>query len=214
VGAEKQIVRIGGIHELDRIAKDHKEYHKLIMLLLTSFIREKSPLLGESNSKLQKISLDVQTALTTLARRNSINDKEERLDLSFTFLRGADFRGTERREAFFNKASFKGSNLSEAYFSEAHLTEANFSGANLQGADLSKASLRKANFSGANLRETGFFEAKHLEETNFNEADTTRANFKGANLSQVFNLNQAQINNAFRNESTQLPVYLEVTSRL
>ena len=135
---KNRTVRIGAIYALERIAKDSPKDHWTIMEVLTSYVRENSPLPPELKQypknkqereqkqkeleKLSRVSIDIQAALTVIGRREDLEpDRDERIDLSFT-----------------------------------NLKDANLEGANLAGANLALAIIWRADFSGANLKGTFF----------------------------------------------------------
>ena len=185
LGSEKIEVRLGGIYALERIAKDSPKDHWTIIEILTSFIREKTTLV-EPNSKaqsapsFQKLTSEVQAALTVIKRRDFSREQEwQRIELQNTNLR---------------RAKLDEANLIGARFNGANLIEADLVGANLSGAWLMGADLRFANLIGANL-----YRAK-LDEANLSEASIVGANLPGAwlykaNLSGV-NLGEARLDGA------------------
>lgn len=152
---------LAGINDLEQIAQNYPQYHWRIMDILTTFVRENAPYMPQekiTSNLSTKVSVDIQAALTVIARRDVNKDPEnEQLDLSHTDMRGANL----------NKANLEQTNLYQANLAEANLTEANLAGAilsaanlegtnlylaNLEGAILSAASLKGANLFGANLQ--------------------------------------------------------------
>ncbi len=88
LGSEKLEVRMGAIYALERIAKDSPKDHWTIMEVLTSLVREKSQTRHIPNIK---ITIDIQSALAVIGRRDSSKDSEYgRLDLSNTNLQQAN----------------------------------------------------------------------------------------------------------------------------
>ena len=84
---------IGGIYALERIANDSERDHWIVMEVLSSFVRNRSSL--ENNRGNQKvISAEVQAALDVIKRRDVSKDPvKATVDLSSTYLKGANFRG-------------------------------------------------------------------------------------------------------------------------
>ncbi len=79
---------MGAIYALERIAKDSPKDHWTIMEVLTSLVREKSQTRHIPNIK---ITIDIQSALAVIGRRDSSKDSEYgRLDLSNTNLQQAN----------------------------------------------------------------------------------------------------------------------------
>lgn len=231
-------VRLGAIYALERIAKNSQTDHSTIVEVLTAFVRENAPVnpLGENkkiqdvklsatfdieqqkteNSELaQKLSADIQAALTVLGRRDATQDTiNYRLDLSNADIPGASLnlanlsgtllKGANLQSADFLQANLQGAFLSLANLHGAFLMGANlqgtvFRGANLQGAFLVGANLLGADLSGANLQ--GAF----LMGANLLGANLKGANLLGADLSEAENLASGQIESAKVDSTTVLP---------
>jgi pentapeptide repeat protein len=95
-------------------------------------------------------------------------------------------------------------NLASARLRRASLRFATLTGANLDGADLSGADLTDARLDRANLANADLSEAV-LDHTDFASAGLTGAILCGANLSKARNLTEAQLTEAFGDETTVLP---------
>lgn len=205
---DKLEVRLGGIYALERIAKDSEEDHWIIVEILTTYVREHSPLKKEvplpitssedealaEGVPITKLPPDVQAILTVIGRRNIENEKNS-LDLKKTDLSQGDLF-----EAKLHKADLRGSDLSGSYLSKADLSEAN----------LYLASLRKANLIEANLRKVVLSKAD-LFETYLYKADLMDADLRKADLSKVRarNLTWEQISNTIIDDETILPMEIE-----
>lgn len=114
IGDTKEVVRIGGIYSLERIAKNSPKDHWTIMEVLTAYVRQNSPLPPKEKTA-SPIPIDIQSALTVIGRRNFRQDLEnQRLDLSFSNLSSANLR-----EANLFRADLSGAKLSRAYFWKA-----------------------------------------------------------------------------------------------
>jgi uncharacterized protein YjbI with pentapeptide repeats len=214
-------VRLGGIYALERIAYDSERDHWTIMEVLTSFIQERSPnkpipedeirakayemwqknrdgatdearwIAAEIELAKERVTKDIQAALTVIGRRHEKDPPDKRLNLS-----GTNISGTNLSGANLQGADLSGANLQGATLWQANLQEASLSGANLQGADLSGANLQGANLRGANLQEAFLGQANlqgaNLSEANLQEAFLGQANLQGANLSEA-NLQEAAL---------------------
>jgi hypothetical protein len=159
-------IRLGGIHALERIARESEEDHWPIMEVLTAYVRQHAPLRpeeaqpveedaaaekkseGDSSGKSEPaevppLTADIQAIMTVIGRRTRSfgHGEPERLDLHDTNLRGAKL----------SRANLTGAILLEAKLSRAILLEADLSEADLFRADLSRAKLSGADLSGANL---------------------------------------------------------------
>ncbi|WP_375514463.1 pentapeptide repeat-containing protein [uncultured Nostoc sp.] len=180
------------INDLEQIAQNYPQYHWRIMGILTTFVRENAPYMPQEKLRSNlstKLRVDIQAALTVIARRDVNKDPEnEQLDLSHTDIRGANL----------NRANLEHTNLYQANLAEANLTEANLAGAilsaanlegtnlylaNLEGAILSAASLKAANLSGANLYCASLYLAR-LHGAVLNDAILDGANLREAKFSE------------------------------
>jgi uncharacterized protein YjbI with pentapeptide repeats len=209
LNSSKLQVRIGGIYSLEQIAIESSRDHWTIVEILTSFIQESFPLQLDSydqsvdgEDELPEIAIDVQAALTVIGRRNFAQDPEGKyLNLSFTYLVGADLSRAKLSGADLSKAGLIGAilveaDLSGAILSGAYLVGADLSRADLIGADLIGANLWKANLSRADLARSGLIGADlsgaklcranlsgaYLSGANFSGADLWRANLRRADL--------------------------------
>jgi len=169
LGSQDIQVRLGAIYSLERIAKDSPKDHWTVMEVLTAFVRGKSPLPEgwaktpiEKRKLLPKVTMDVQSALTVIGRREVENDPERKqLDLSNSILNGADLYRANFSGAYFfgsdlYRVYLRGANLSGAILADAILASADFVDADLSGADFGGANLSSANLAGANLKDANF----------------------------------------------------------
>lgn len=216
LGNDKIEIRLGGIYALERIAKDSPKDYWVIVELLASFIQERSPLLSSSNNEKpieqqstgsnssgeseeplkRSITKDVQAALTVIGRRDAKNDPKDtnqRIDLSRTFLRGANLRG-----AFLGGVDLRGANLRGAFLRGADLRDAFLWGTNFShGAVLGEVKLNNANLAGANLSGAVLVRAV-LAGANLSGADFKGAYLSGADFRGAKGLDSKQIKAADR----------------
>jgi hypothetical protein len=192
-------VRLGGMYELERVAKDSKKDHGSVMEILASYIREKSPVIKNdqpSNSKentaetreKKPLPIDIQVALTIIGRRTVANDQLPlEIDLSNCYLAGANLSRLD-----FQSTNFSGSDLSGVNFHGNNFgwrgrtlppagdgfsyPNTRFINADLSGANFMFANLFIADFSGANL--TG----ADLSAANLASAQFENTNLSGAIL--------------------------------
>ncbi|WP_192843614.1 pentapeptide repeat-containing protein [Leptolyngbya sp. NIES-2104] len=218
LGNETSIyIQLGAIYALERIARDSLEDHWVVMEILTSFVREKSPMrdsyfdeeTGEMFSEIENDGiLDpvIQTALTVIGRRDARRDPQGvSLDLTSTALIVADLRNTNLtganlsnvnlqeatlRKAELSLARFFNSKLYSATLDEANLTGAVFIDADLTGASFIGANLNMADFTGADLSKVCF------DMANLNRAKFRRANLFNASLKNAQGLTLDQIKTA------------------
>ena len=208
-------VRLGGIYALERLMADGARDQPMILEILAAWVRERTT---SSTPVPQRVSTDVQAALTVLGRRTPV-DTEHPIDLRRTVLPKADLSNAHLENAillyahleraFLRRVHLEGAFLGRAHLegtdlAQAHLEGAFFDEAQLQGADLGRANLQNARFywthlegadlGGADL-DGAFLDGAHLEG----------ANLKGADLHAVKGLTQSQIDSAIVSERTKLP---------
>jgi Pentapeptide repeats (8 copies) len=171
------------INDLEKIAHNYPQYHWIIMNILTTFVRENSSSEKVTSHLSTKIRLDIQAALTVIARRDVNQDPEnEQLDLSHTDMRGANLHGANLEKTNLYQANLAGANLREANLAGAILSAANLEGANLylanlEGAIVSVANLERANLSKANLHRASLYLAR-LHGAIINDAILDGANLR------------------------------------
>ena len=221
LGKDKLEIRLGAIYALERIANSSIKDHWPIMEILTGYVRENAPwpprpsipkkrdtgselseqvpVSGENpgdspiveNGEGQKPPADIQAILTVLTRRNVEYERElQELDLSNTDLRSANLEQVDLQNA-----QLFSSNLKHANLYSAKLCKANFFGANLEEAILWFANLRGATLNDANL-----------QKAFFGDANLDGADLGGANLEGAEELTQQQLDDAFGDDKTKLPL--------
>ncbi|MET9412440.1 pentapeptide repeat-containing protein [Streptomyces sp. NPDC002935] len=181
-------VRLGGIYALERLMRDSPRDRQAMSDVLAAFVRERAPnnssaagraqsLIAPGERRLERArrrvrdatpATDVQAALTVLARRprQSQGGTPLPLDLSNSYLRGANLF----------KADLEGAVLFATNLEGAFLKDANLYSANLQNAQLDNAILVKANLTLANLAEA------RLDSADLSKALLVVANLAGASL--------------------------------
>lgn len=201
---EKMEVRLGGIYLLEQIAKDFPAQQRVVWELLTAFIRENSPKVGDNRQlgsaevNTLRVPTDIQAALTVISRRHPQTGASG-LDFQNAYLiqanliqanlQGANFQwtyliGTNLREADLTEANLRSADLLSANLSGANLTQANLSSANLLGTNLNSANFQAADLTGTNLR-GAYLGNANLLGTNLNSADLIGVYLSDANLSQA-----------------------------
>ena len=211
IGSDKEEVVIGGIYSLERIAKDSPKDQWTIMEVLAAFVRKNSPI-SDANS--EPVTIDVQTALTVIGRRNPDQDniQEDKgtknlklrdsnlkeADLYRANLKGANLYRANLRRAYLENATLESSNLIMANLVEAYLIGSNLGDADIREANLASAKLEDANLAGANLGHTNLTDVNlkgtNLAGANLAGANLAYANLAGANLAGA-NLADANLSN-------------------
>lgn len=238
LGSEKSEIRLGGIYALEQILRDSPPHHWTVIETLSAFIRENAPRppsaqQPETTDPLEKPPNAIQAALTVLGRRPQDTDRQKqehgRIDLSFTYLRGANLYQAQLNNVIFAKtdldlAKMHGAALNGANFYDSSLRYANFENAKLIGAYLQQAKLDNTDLSGANLSGAKLNGASwggaSLDKTNLEKADlkTPAWNIFTTPLPErplperwaqiATKLSRSQLANAITDENTKLPDYL------
>jgi uncharacterized protein YjbI with pentapeptide repeats len=167
IGHENADVRLGGIFALERTARNSIVDRNTVVEVLTAFVREHtrdSP----RKPKTDKVTADVQAALTVLGRFPIKRAEPPRRDMDFYHcgLNDADLMGADFRNAMF-------------YYCQ--LVDTRFARACLDGAGLSFCKAERAAFTGASARGANFVNAVYKDGW-FLEADLTDADFYGCDL--------------------------------
>lgn len=193
--SEKLEVRLGGIYSLERIARDSKTDHSVVMEVLTAFVRARGK---PEDEKRKPLPQDIQSALTVIGRRTPI-ENEQTISLGYTDIGGANLSHSNLSHSNLEMGNLEGANLSHADLSGASLFLTRLEWAKLNEADLSKADLRGANLSHADLSGANLSGA-NLQGANLETANLARANLDGANLETAklrwANLDGAKLNGA------------------
>ena len=146
------------------------------MEVLTAYVREKAPRLGEGKTQrtfTESPPTDVQALLTVIGRRETTgnNGGNDYLDLINTRLIGANLNGADLAGAQLNGADLFNALLIEANLRGAFLVGADLAGAALMGADLAGTVLIEANLNGTDLSEAKNLTAGQVEAAeNWREA--------------------------------------------
>lgn len=207
LGSSNDVVILGGIYSLERIAKDSPKDQTTVMEILSSFVRKNSPASEEvfnnyvakeypldqiifSKKKTltnNRVTIEIQAALTIVGRRNYVNGKihKDFIDLTNTNLQGANLSKTNLNEA----------NLFLANLLGADLFGADLRGTNLRGANLFVADLRTSDLRGANLQSSNLKNAD-LRGANVSRADLRRANLVSTLLDEKTDLQNSNLRGA------------------
>ena len=209
LGHKSQVVRIGGLYALHKLAEDLPEKWALPVLELMCIFVRNPPLDEDKPEELpdrdkaegsgqKRLRRDVKEAVQLLGFRGRDRRDEEERERAKPKKRGKgkspgggelDFRGADLawgrwRGVDLGGADFFDAKLDGANFREAKLDRANFREAKLAGAYFRKATLTGAYFVGAKLPRVGFLGAT-LTDANFVGAKLTGARFNGATLERA-----------------------------
>jgi uncharacterized protein YjbI with pentapeptide repeats len=157
-------VRLGGIYALNRISKDWPKDYWPIADVLTAYVRHNArwtSCAGEGDELTPRT--DIQAILTVLGHSDPPGgfNKDNKLDLRNTDLRGAEFYNvhlewTDFWGAHLDGAQFWGAVLRNAKLERAHLNRANLRAAKLEGASLENADVTEAIFDRETVWPAGF----------------------------------------------------------
>jgi uncharacterized protein YjbI with pentapeptide repeats len=190
LGSETELVRIGGIYALERIAQGSALYHWPIMEVLTAYVREHSLTADDDTPANHEgrppRAAGIRAAIAVLVRRTRTfgRGEDRQLDLSRARLRGTYLGGAHLEGAILWNADLTVANLTDAHLEDARLTGATLIGAILLRADLSRAVLSAANLSSANLS-GAMLGGANLSGVTLAGADLSRASLARANVSNV-----------------------------
>jgi uncharacterized protein YjbI with pentapeptide repeats len=185
LGSSSEDIRIGAIYILERIARDSVTDHPAIMEILCSFVRRRTSSAQDEvieSSEDSHPEPDVQTALTIIARRDSIQDSKP-IDLNGANLAGvhlesANLKSADLRFTNLRKAHLHGANLQGAFLAKADLSGTYLHGASMRRADLRWATMKHAWANGTDFQCARFWGA------DLRNADLHRADLRKADLSK------------------------------
>jgi uncharacterized protein YjbI with pentapeptide repeats len=177
LGSNSIDVRLGGLYELEQLARQAPERRLVITEVVAAYIRQhaRPPAVG-----IQPPPQDVAAAFTITGRR-LVEAGDPPIDLrgvnlDRTALSGVALRNADLSGARFPSANLIRANLIDANLSSSNLTGATLSIADLKGANLSHADLRGADLNNADLR------GAHLQATDLSHAQLADADLRGTHL--------------------------------
>jgi uncharacterized protein YjbI with pentapeptide repeats len=231
--AEKNDLRIGGIHALARLAINSPFDRHAIAKVLEAFVRRRAPVeaapsgdAGEdsgrpgrqtrvtdranrdTDSQIEDLPLairadDVQAALSVLGSPVFHDVVLSWVDAHVATLPGTSFQGAVFEGAILTGSDLRRANFRDASLLGADLRDAYLEGADLRGADLDGADLRGADLEGADLRKAYLQEAK-LQGALLQGAKLHETQLLGADLSGC-NLDGAELFGAYVDSRTLWP---------
>ncbi len=193
LNSEKLFVRIGGIHTLWLVAKETSSQgdKKMIVDMLCAFIRESKPEVSseyDTSHKYKHIQKDVQLALNLITKNLGEIDLllDYQVDLSNSFLQGANISNANLYWANLQNSNLEDANLSSARMQKAILKEANLKSTIFYNAELQYANFEKANLIDTNLIRTDLWGAKFknvtFSDTTFHKVWLTQRLCKDLNI--------------------------------
>ncbi len=190
LGSDRLAERLGGVHALDKIARDDPDYLGAVVGVLSAFVRDTAasgrPVTADGTTR--ALATDVQAAFTVLAERAEQADGPV-LDLSGAQLVGASLNGRAYTSTLAlardlaspsgDESGLHGARLVGSDLRFAELFEVDLGGASLAGADLSNSHLGRVRAAGASLVQAKVT-ASVLLHVDLTGADLTGARFDGS----------------------------------
>jgi Pentapeptide repeats (8 copies) len=181
LGNQSIDVRLGGIYALGRLAQESREEYRVIVNILSAYVREHSPWRPMAEAELSSASpppagIDVQAIVQMLQARHRQHDLHRGIviDLGSTNLCGIHTDQLLLADAHLSSTQFRRATLLGADLRRANLIGAQLEGAVLIGADLTNARLQSAV-----LRDA------HLQGANLSGAQLQRADLRGAGYDEA-----------------------------
>ena len=189
LGSDVLSVRLGGIYDLARLAREHPlDYHVQIMRLFCAFVRNPTKRMRDeedakhkgsetlrAGKRVSKLRPDVQAIMSLIGERTDLQMTMEQ-DAGHYNANSSGYSLGEPVEVDKNLLDFSGANLNDATLVYAKLYGANLTDVRLHRADLSFANLRGAILSNSELHDailhiTDFKNCKGLTQ---GQLDTAR----------------------------------------
>ena len=190
LGSESESVRSGGACELFHLAEDTKSLRQAVLDILCAHIRRTA---GEDRYRKKhasKPSVEIQSLLALLLVHGHEISSGLRVNLSESWLNGADLRrarlaGADLRLARLDKARLEEARLERVNMSGARLVEPRLSGACLREAFLVSVHLEGAWLENAELR-GAIIHGGHLAGAIIRGGSLQAANLTGAEMHGVY----------------------------
>lgn len=181
LGNRSSDVRLGGIYALGRLAQESNSEYRLIVNILSAYVREHSPWPPKAEPELSSglpspAGIDVQAIVQMMEAQHRHPDLHRGIviDLCSTNLGGIQTERLLLADAHLSSTQFR-----RATLLRADLRRANLIGAQLEGAVLIGANLTKARLQSAVLRDA------HLQGANLSGAQLQRADLRGAGYDEA-----------------------------
>lgn len=196
LGSDSLAIRLGGIYALERIAADSLRDSHSVLDVLSAYVRVNSAMPPKPDLANQTITgTEIQAILKVIGRKSRGDKFLYEIDLSNTFLPGADllggdfsytnFRGSDLTGANLKFATLKGAIFQAASLCDANLYSTNLNHANLDYCNLNHAKLEYTSFDSASLKNTSLRNAV-LYFTYFDDAQLSGADFSDALINNVY----------------------------
>lgn len=157
-------MRLGGVYSLERIARDSKEDHPVVMDVLLAFIRDRSQRrINSKDSFLQDFmnQIDAQKSMNQIDAKNTNNTEDIRSAILVVVQRNRKY-DKENFEPNLQHACLDGLNLSNLNLEKFNFSNASLKGTILKGSRLAYANFNMANLDNAKLQNTKAFSASFM----------------------------------------------------
>ncbi|NRN66764.1 Pentapeptide repeat protein [Kibdelosporangium sp. 4NS15] len=172
-----ELVKLGGIHELDSIARESPRDRAAVTAILAASVRKHRALVGKPCGY-DGIDTETHTVLTVLSGLEAGRAVDLRHTcLNLLLLPGARFRCVQLQGSALRGATLIDADLTGAYLVGANFSEPTLPSDHPQGAVLSRARLAGAQLNRARLAHA------HLDKADLTQANLSGAVLTGANLS-------------------------------
>jgi hypothetical protein len=191
------VEKLGGVHELARVARQSELDHWPVMEVLTAVLRNNHPALkAPTDGDAPPL---VRAVATVLRERDADKERPDlgqqldlfKVDLRKVHLEGAALRGANLAECDLRGAFLAGAELAGASLEGADLRNADVSGVDLSGASLIGADARgvvfddEADLRGAELTDMDLREEASLRDARYDDAISTACTDKTTQLRQA-----------------------------
>ena len=147
LGSDSDSVRLGGAYELFHLAEDTASLRQTVLDILCAHVRRTTGDDGYVARYESRPSGEIESLLAQLFVHGHRVFSGLRVNLSESWLSGADLRG-----ARLAGADLRSAHLEKALLEDAHLERADLSGARLRGARLGHACMREASLVNVHLQ--------------------------------------------------------------
>jgi hypothetical protein len=161
LGSDKPEIILGGIYSLERLARDSSVDRPVVVEVLGAYLRSHAPFTSDDcdlvwvdgyRAATGALPIDIQAALTVLARREVTDEATEEIDLSGTCLPNAELFGANFVNGYFFHIDWPIAHLESADLTDALFDDSKLEGLLADGADLIGARMNGVEMDYAHLR--------------------------------------------------------------
>lgn len=142
-------VRLGGIHALDRLARNDPSETQAVAEILAAHVRQSSDKSFPNDRS--EWHLEIQLCILKLGAYRRLLPVLQ-FDLRESDLRGLDFSGLDFSDSRFDGTNFSNSKIFGSKFSACSINNVTFNKVNLYNVDFANANFNQANFMGCHAK--------------------------------------------------------------